>query len=512
MRKILLLFLCNILLPANAQEIKCTLKKSTVVKDEYSFSEIVAVGEDGDGGVTVARSYTSLFGKTFGYYFEHYNDKLIKVKSFKQEMKKKQRLVGVVIDGNTLNMIEFTYDKVQKAYVCYANSCNVKDFKFTKKELFRLAMQKEKVPLMSFDANVARFEDYYHAKIVFSEDNSSFGILVNINIGKDKDEVHEFYAFNNKMDLLLKNSLVKDYEDYGFEIVGMDVSQDTKTAYVLGKQKNKKDKKGTADYFFDVTSITDNGTKTYSFDVTSNFPCEMKMVLKKDKVTCVGLYEDKDEKWQKGICYYDLDQVTLGIKSSKIIPFPQDFAALYNTKSKEELKYFQGRELYLAENNDVIYNAEQYDLGMSRSANPSSSIVHARHAFGDILSVKINDNGEALWFNAIDKYQIGDDTTFDFLSYTSFIRGGDIYFFLNGTIKPKDDGGLFVDFTPAPFGGVDFNVMRLNKDGKIDYKKLLDTKKEKTRMLIKKRGLMPNGASYFLHALGKEKQLYKLTL
>jgi hypothetical protein len=236
------------------------------------------------------------------------------------------------------------------------------------------------------------------------------------------------------------------------------------------------------------------------------------MVVKEDKVTCVSLYKDKDEKWQKGLCYYDLDQKTLKVITSKVIPFPQNFVALYNTKSKDELNYFEGRDLYLAENNEVIYNAEQYDLGFSTSANPSSSIVHSRHAFGDIISIKINDNGDVLWFNAIDKYQIGNDTTLSSLSYTSFLRGSDIYFFMNGTIKPSSGGGFFVDFIPSAFGGIDFDVIRLNKDGKMDFKELLDTKKQKTRIQIKNSGKISGGASYFVNSLGKEKQLFKAEL
>jgi hypothetical protein len=127
-----------------AQEIPFQLKISDVFKDEYKRSTIVLVEDDSKGGVVIVRSYQGgVFSSGIGYYIEHYDANMKLIKEYEYEMKysdveKQSSVLGVIMDGEQVNIVEFLYNRDAKSYICSSINANINDFKFSKKELFRL--------------------------------------------------------------------------------------------------------------------------------------------------------------------------------------------------------------------------------------------------------------------------------------------------------------------------------------------------------------------------------------
>ena len=136
MKKTLLALSLGLSFTLCAQEanIPCKVQKSEVFKDEYKHSTIISVDEDNNGGVVVARSFQGgvFSGGAHGYYFEHY-DADMKLRAEHEYELKEGNVLGVLVNNDKVHIIDFTYSKTDKAYICQANTADIADFKFTKK-------------------------------------------------------------------------------------------------------------------------------------------------------------------------------------------------------------------------------------------------------------------------------------------------------------------------------------------------------------------------------------------
>lgn len=479
-----------------AQEINATFKKASTFKDDYTKTKILAIGDDGNGGVIMARKYSSLMETDFGYCVEYYNDKLVKVKSYQAEGEEDINLNGAIIDGTTVSYIEYTYDKKQKAFVVYANQANVKDMKFSKKAIISIPLSRDKKSKMNMLTNTAK---------------DAFLITVDINTGagKEKEEMHKVYVINKKLDILIETTLDKDFDKGEYEVMSMEVSPDNSSAYLVGKTKIEKPAKNTPDYFYDLTKITNGNSKTaQTFKAGGHHVSQIRVATAKEKVVCVGIYSDEEEEWQKGLCYFAIEPSTLSITTSKQLPFTEDMLKLYNDKKlKDKLRVFEGKDLFVTTNNDFIYTAEQFRQVFKGAGKD----LKMYYNYGNILSAKINNEGELAWITTIEKYQFGNSVDNTYFSYIPMLKDDSLYIFVNGKVEKKDN--FYVEGPTVPFGGLDFNVFRLDKNGTAEFKEILDTNKERTRILTTVGGILPGGSPvYFLGAIGKDKQAVKINL
>lgn len=496
--------LCSVVV-LNAQDIKFELEKTGMFKDEEKLSGIMGVSSDGKGGVIMVRWYNAYHGKKHGYLLEHYNNKMIKVKSQKFVLdKKREHLVGAVLDNNVVSLIEFAYDKKQKAYVCYAHVAHSEDFKFEKKELFKLNMKKESIPLVSFGDNVERFMNYSHATISFNNDKTAFAIGVNINTGKRKGEVHDVYVFNNKLDLIAKNSLKKDFKNTDYKIEDIAVAKDGSAAYILGKLEYKKTKKNRDPYYFDFTSLSNTETKSVTFDSDKYKIDYLKLAVKQEGVACLGFYYDK--KWTpEGLAYFDIDPIAATIKEDKQLPFTEEFLNGHDKKSR---KNFEPNSLLITQDNSLIFNAEERETNIIPSGGKS---VKMEYIYKDIMAVKITDKGEVAWMKNIDKMQYTRGAANDFLSFTPMVNGNDMLYFMNGNLGKHDDGTPYVSC--KALSRADLNVVRIDHQGNISAKKILDETQIKVPFRALDGVVIPNtGSIFFIGREYKNKQMIKVTL
>lgn len=159
-----------------AQEIPTKITKSEVFKDEYKHSSIILVEDDGNDGVFIVRSYAGgLFSSGAGYYFEHYDSNLKLIKEYEYEMKRSEierygSILGVIMNGDQVSLIDFVYNTKDKAFVCSALTSSINEFKFNKKELFRIASE-DVMKSQWFGGN--QFDGDSGANFIVNEDKNS---------------------------------------------------------------------------------------------------------------------------------------------------------------------------------------------------------------------------------------------------------------------------------------------------------------------------------------------------
>lgn len=498
-----------------AQKIPFEIKKSAIFKDEYKRSSIVLVEDDGKGGVVVIRSYVGgAFSTGSGYYFEHYdsNLKLIKESEYEINYSKAVRqssVLGVIMDGENVHIIDFIYEKDQKAYICSAMSSNINDFNFKKNELFRVNSEEIK-QFVFFDAGA--FDGDSGASMIVNENRTAFAITVDI---KDKNaETHRMFVFDQSLNKNIDHTFKRVIKDRKFVYENIDVSKDGKTIYVLGKvySDEKKKKKEGGKYQYELTRITGDSEKTQVFDSDEHFVASLNAIVFEDRLICLGFYSDLRDYRFKGISYFELDPVTLEMKKAKYNPFTEQFMIdKYGKDKDKELKNLSFRKIITTQNGDIIFNAEEFYMRSYYYSSPqgggySRTIYH----YDDIVTARLNPNGEIVWARNINKRQAtgGDES---FISYTSAAVGSDAYFFINTGEKVKKLSNDRIQFGQTSLKKANLNIIRVDQNGDFDYQEILDNEDNEVPFMVSN-GAISGDSVYFIGRKGTKKQILKVSL
>jgi hypothetical protein len=523
MRKTLLtLLFTTVFCTAFAQEadIPCTIQKSKVFEDKLKSSTIISVDEDNNGGVIVARTY--LEGGMFniipdGCFFEHYDADMKLIKEYKYEMKKGS-VLGMLVNNDKVHMISMEYDKEKKVYICNAISANIKDFKFTVKELFRIEKKDTHSGIHPYGIGMGQLDG--GTPMIVNRDKTAFAISVDLDDKEGNKESRKICVYDANLNLKIEHVFKRDIKDRKFEYENIDISSDGNVAYLLGKaytDESKKKKDG-GKYQYEITRITANDSKTQAFDTDEHYAQSLETIFKEGRIACVGFYSDRKDSRFKGLCYFEMDPVTLEIKKSKYNPFTEQFMIdKYGKDKDKELKNISFKNIFLTANNDIVFNAEEFyitytttTMGMGMNA---STRTYPIYHYDDIVSAKMADNGDLVWARNINKRQASGVYGDPFISYTSMVKGDNTYFFINTGEKVKRLSKDRIQFGQKSAKRSNLNVIRINKDGDIDFKELLDDKDNEVPFLVSEGAVTTTGSSvYFIGRLKKKKQLLKLTL
>lgn len=520
MNKIFLNVLCFLFfLTSSAQNIPCKLQKSEVFEDKYKHSEIVSVDEDEEGGVVIVRSYQGgLFHlASSGYYFEHYDKNMKLIKEYEYPLEERGSVLGITVKGAKVNIIAFMYNKEDRAYVCSANTANLSDFVFTPKELFRLKREELKKNRMGVNSMFAGYDKDNRAIMLVNKNKTAFSISIDMDDKEEHNKLHKIYVYDFNLDLKIDHTFKRDIKDWKFQHENIDVSADGNVVYLLGKvyTKETKEKEEGGKYRYELTRITKSDSKTQVFNVQEHFAASLKVLVKKDRIACVGFYSDRKDTRFKGLCYFDMDPVNLDIATSKFSPFTEQFMVDKYGKNKDrELKNITFRDMFLADNGDIVFNAEEHYVTVSHNMGMNGSMGYANYFFNydDIISARISDGGELLWARNINKRQSTDGSN-PYVSYSSIIKGGNTFFFINTADKVKKLKNERIQFNQKSPNRSNLNVIRIGQNGDFDYQILLaDDENEVPFMVMLGAMSKQNNSLYFIGRKGRKKQLLKIAV
>lgn len=507
-----------------AQEIPVKITKSELFKDEYKYSNIILVEDDGNGGVLIVRSYQGgAFSSGLGYYFEHYDSNLKLIKEYEYESKQKRDnkkifgyILGVIMNGQEVSMIEFIKDKKEGVSICNALTSNINDFNFTSKELFRMATEDTKSGSSWSLFGNGNSDNDNGASMIVNEDKTAFAITIDI---KNKtSETHKLYLFDKTLNKKIDHTFQRDIKDRNFIYENIDVSKDGNTLYLLGKTytEETKGKKEGGRYQYELSRITSTDSKTQVFDTNDHFASSLKTIIFHDRLTCIGFYSDKNDDRYKGICYFELDPASLTIKKSKFNPFSEQFIMDKYGKEdvkekKKELKNISFKRLLITARNEIILNAEEFYITTSTTYSPQmgTRTTYIYH-YDDIVSVKLNASGEIVWARNLNKRQAHPSPN-PYFSYTSAAKGNDAYFFINAGEKVKKLSKDRIQFGGTSPKRSNLNVIRINENGDFDYKEILDNEENEVPFMVAN-GEVSGNSVFMLGQKGKKKQILKLTL
>ncbi|WP_179345410.1 hypothetical protein [Winogradskyella ursingii] len=489
MKRITLLLLLFFTVTFSAQEV--LMVKSEIFKDSKKHSNLVFSLEDENGGLITIRSFLGgLIPKLKGYYIQHFDSDLNLIKEIEYEVKNKL-IKNAFIKNNQLHLIEFEHDKKSDQIKFNSVSSDIEDLKFSTKEIISFSEDKLQkyfgfgiFPF--FIDNSSRLDGNHLGEVVLSSQNNFF--VINFDIKNKDKETHQVFVFNTNFEKVYEQLIQKDIKDKFFEYNSIDVDDKDGTVYFLGKSfenKSKKTKKnGKANYHFELYKVNAKGQNKTNFKYADKFISSLELIKQNNRLACVGFYGKKDEGRYNGVCLLNLDPNNLAMQNEKFTPFSEEFMTdkYGDKKGKKERKKKKGvnnidfRGVYMMANGDIIVNAEEFYVTTHTSMSANGGMrTYSIYHFNDIMSVRLDKDGNLKWARNINKTQTG----FTNSSFTSLPVGENLYFFINCSDKIKKLTADRIAFKQTNAKKSNLYMIMINEGGNIDFKKLIDDKESK---------------------------------
>ncbi|MDX1327410.1 MAG: hypothetical protein R3299_06860, partial [Arenibacter sp.] len=230
---------------------------------------------------------------------------------------------------------------------------------------------------------------------------------------------------------------------------------------------------------------------------------------------CVGFYADRKDNRYNGLAYFNLDPKTLAIREKKYNPFsPQFMADKFGRGEDNVVKNLVFKNLCLTPDNNILFNAEEYFVTSSVQSDPTGSRVKInRYHYNDIVSAKLNIDGDMLWARNINKAEVtqGDGA---YTSYSSLTKGDNTYYLIStGAENPQLLPGERLFFKQGLGRNKNVFMIMLDKDGKISYEKVIDNHEARLPLMVSKPLIDDVDKSMLYYAKrGSRKQLVKVKL
>ena len=515
MKKITIIILLLVSFNGSAQDV--SLVKSEIFKDSKKHSSLIFSLEDNNGGLITIRSYLGgLIPKLKGYYIQYFDAKLKLIKEVEYEVDN-NHIKNAFIKDNKLHIIEYDHDKKADKIIFNALSANLKDLKFSKKEILSFSEDNLKnyfgvIVFPFFISNFSQLDGDHMGEVVMSSRNNYF--VINFDFNNKDQETHKIFVFNTDFEKVYEQLIQKDIKDKYFEYNSIDVDDSDGTVYFLGKsfenESRRTKKNGKANYHFELFKVGANGQTNTSFKFEDKFISSLELIKSDDRLACVGFYGKKDEGRFNGVCLFNLDSESLEMSEKKFTPFSEEFMTdkYGNKEGKKERKTKKGlsnidfKGVYMMENGDVVVNAEEFYITTHTSMNANGGMTtYTIYHFNDIISVRLDNAGNLKWARNINKAQTG----FSNSSYTSIPVGETTYFFINCSDKIRKLSEDRIAFKQTKAKKSNLYMLSINQDGNIDFKKLIDDKESKVYYKVNNGNANINNQTVILTGKRKKK-------
>ncbi len=454
-------------------QIKVNIEKSEIFKDDKKNTELEFVESDGgEGIVTVRLAVSGLMKKPKEYYVSYFDENLKQISEKTFDIKKNE-FKGLMVKDGQVHILDFGYNKETKEYDFDVLSALLATFEFSRKTLFSIEkdrLKKEFSIYIGFVPIVGAYDQFDNdsfGEVVFLKNKNFFA--VNFDIKDKKQETHQVLVFNDNLEKIFEQEIIKDIKDRLFIYQNIEVDDEDGTVYFLGKEyeNNSRDskRKGKANYHYELLKVSADGQiKETSFE-SDVFVASLTVAKNLDQLVAVGFYSERNDHRYKGVARFNLNPETLAITSKAFLPFSDQFLFdKYGKEKDKELRNLSYRDIMIFENGDVILNAEEYFEVFHQNMNGGG---YYTYHYDDIISCKISANGQLLYARNINKDQTSRKPKSNYDSYCSMSGNGLLYIFLNsrrvrekddGRIKFKDTGDLYA-LTIAPDGDLDYNII-----------------------------------------------------
>ncbi|MFX0555900.1 hypothetical protein ACOCEA_03840 [Maribacter sp. CXY002] len=513
-KKILAVLFFVSTLGAFAQENDIAYTIGEKYNDKYRYSNLLAIADDGEGGTVIIRAYyTGIVLKPKGYFIEHYNKDLELLSEFNYKLKNANFVDAYVKNGQAyLLFLEYNFDRMAYEYQIHRSPYT--DFQFTQETILSITSDSVSEPL---DRNYynRNFSSGFTTSVLFNDEKTAFAITTHFKKGKDNK--HFIYVFDASLTKLMEHDFSDEVEEKNYAFETITFSEDLKNVYLIGKAYFKKKRFNATErkFQYEMVRVSSVGRSTQSFYTPGKFPEALKPIFKGNELLSLGFYSDRKDSRYNGISYFKLNPKTLDIEAQKFNPFSQQFMMdKFGREDDKTLKDLVFKSMDITSKGEILFNAEEYFTSTSTQANSSGGrVMVTRYHHNDIVSAKLNGNGDLIWARNINKTEVtqGDGA---YASYSAYTKDDKTYFFISTSAEnPQQLNDERIMFKQGLSRNRNVFLIKLDEYGHMNYEKVIDDTDARLPLMVSKPYVDHlNDELMFYAKRGSKKQLVQVTV
>ncbi len=482
--------------------------------DRFKYSNLLAISNDQNGGSILVRAYyTGIILKPKGYFIETYDKDLQLVSEYNYKLKNSNFVNGYVRNGQ-IYLLFLDYNYTTRSYDYVVHRSPISNIGFTAETILSIPSEEVVEPL---DRNYynRNFASGFTTSVLFDDEKSAF--VISAHFKKGKDNKHFIYLFNSALRQVIAHDFSAEVEEKNYSFENVVFSQDLNYAYIVGKAyfKKKRFEAGERRFQYEMIQISKTEGRTQSFDEAGRFSEALKPLVMGNRLLCLGFYADRRDNRYNGLSYFDVDPMTLRIKTKKYNPFSEQFMMdKFGREEDKEIKNLVFKNATVNTDGTLLYNAEEYFVTSSVQSNSSGGRVKIdRYHHNDIVSAKLDADGNVIWIRNINKSEVtqGDGA---YASYCSYAKDGNTYFFISTAAEnPQLMSGERLLFKQGLTGNRNVFTIQLDPNGHITYEKLIDGHEARLPLMVSTPLINTTDDSILFYAKrGTKKQLVRLDL
>ena len=221
-----ILFTNNFYAQDGEGNIPLDVSMSEVYKDKKKFTGLSFSTKDENDGIILGRRYKK------GYYIEHYNKDLKLLKNYDFEVDKKRGTIDeAFLSDGKLCLLEYKYNKKEKAIEYYVHTSPLDKFSF--KRTLLLSVPLKKAGGKKYFNFGSTYDGDTYGNFTLSKNAEYIAFTIEM---KDKNlEKHNIYVFDNSLNKVYETVFKRDMKDRKFHLQNVDVSEEDGTLLLLGK-------------------------------------------------------------------------------------------------------------------------------------------------------------------------------------------------------------------------------------------------------------------------------------
>lgn len=514
MKRILLTcFLLTSLLGTAQEKMPVSYDFGEKFNDRYRYSNLLTISEDGSGGYILVRAYyQGLILKPKGYLIEQYNSNLELVSEFNYKLRGLDFVDGFLQNGQlNLLFLNYNYDRAQYEY--WVHRSPITTFNFTTEKLLSIASEEVRNPVDKNYYN-RNFSSGFSTSILFNQEKTGF--VISTHHKKGKSNKHIIHLFDTSLNKRFEHDFSHEIEEKNYAFENMTLSSDLSTAYIVSKAyfKKKRFRVDERKFQYELIKVSANGSQTQSFVDAGKYPEALYPIVFKDRLVCTGFYADRKDNRYNGIAYFDLDPISLNIKSQRYNPFSQQFMEdKFGREEDKVIKNLVFKGVEITEDQEIFFNAEEYFVTTGMEVTGAGQRVRLeRFHHNDIVSAKLSKNGELAWARNINKAEVtqGDGA---YASYSSYCKNGKTYFFIcTASENPQLINNERLIFKQGLSRNRNVFLISLDENGVMDYEKIIDNQEARLPLMVSKPLKDVEDSNMLFYAKrGSKKQLVKVS-
>jgi len=468
-----------------AQESDIAYTLGETRNDQHRYSNLLSIAADGNGGTVVVRSYFSgIVLKPKGYLVEHYNADMELLSEYNYKLKDSNFVEAYVKNGQVyLLFLEYNYTKL--AYEYQVHRSPFTEFNFTKEILLFIESDIVEEPL---DRNYynRNFSSGFTTSVLFNDEKSAFAITTHFK--KRKEDKHVIHVFDASLRKLMEHDFSAEVEEKNYAFENIVFSEDLSNAYLVGKAYFKKKRFNAKErkFQYELVRISASDKSIQAFDTPDKFPEALKPVFKGNELLCIGFYADRKDNRFNGIAYYKMEPRTLAIVTEKFNPFSEQFMMdKFGREEEREITDLVFKGMDITNDGHILFNAEEYFTSSSVQSNSSGGrLMITRYHYNDIVSVKLDPDGDMVWARNINKTEVtqGDGA---YTSYSSYTKGNNTYFFIStASENPQQMSAERIMFKQGLSRNRNIFLIKLDENGHMNFRKAIDNKEVRLPLMV----------------------------